>query len=73
MFKKFKLHVLPEDYIHFDLDVNTLVHIQVDNGVCRQASVLIIKGDSVDANQESKLIFASMIQRFPWDIYSICP
>ena len=35
MFKKFKLHVLPEDYIHFDLDVNTLLHIQVDNGVCR--------------------------------------
>jgi hypothetical protein len=73
LFKKFKLHVLPEDYIHFDLEVTTLIHIQIDNGVCRQAQVYNFKEDSIDSSQDSKLVFASVIQRFPWDIYSLCP
>ena len=35
LFKKFKLHVMPADYIHFDLEVSTVLHVQVDHGYCR--------------------------------------
>ncbi len=37
--RHFKMHIGPGDYLHFDMEIQTALHIQIDNGYCRQASV----------------------------------
>jgi hypothetical protein len=46
--------------------------VKIDNGICREAQVYQLLPDATDA-QNFKAQFVSVIQRFPWEIYSLCP
>ena len=47
----FKQHIIPGDLLHFDIELNYMMHVQIDNDNCRQAIVFILAKDSLDTKK----------------------
>ena len=59
---------MPNDLLHFDINLNNFVHFQIDHDVCRSSGVFTLQPVPLDA----KLCiakFTSQINKLPWEFF----